>query len=111
MSLFNGEVFDTSYKVAGDSKFLLSALKIFNSQHVDITLAKMPSDGISNNLSNLINTENEIKRVCKELNLSIPFIHRIQAVFKRRLIIIISYVFPSIIIYRFKNIYDRFWRQ
>jgi glycosyltransferase involved in cell wall biosynthesis len=107
-SLFKLYSFDTSYRVAADSKFLLSALQSFRSLHVDVNLTKMYANGISNNVKNLLNIELEIERVCHELRIGVPWVHKAIAVTERRFVIVTNYCFPSFIILRVKKILDRY---
>lgn len=72
-SLFNSQLpFDPTYKIAGDSKFLIWTLKTGTACHIDITLSQMQDDGVSNNIKNLQIAREEIRRICKELDLKVP---------------------------------------
>jgi glycosyltransferase involved in cell wall biosynthesis len=78
--LFNNSIpFDSNYKIAGDTKFLLTALLKGKAKYVDVILSKMVDDGISNNPSNLFVTRNEIKNICFELNINVPLFYSLKA--------------------------------
>jgi glycosyltransferase involved in cell wall biosynthesis len=106
-SLFNIDTFDTSYRVAADSKFLLKSLQYCKSLHIDITLTRMFADGISNDIKNLINAEAEIKRVCRELEIYVPFFYQIRADLKRRLLMIFNVIIPRRISVCIKYLIDK----
>lgn len=78
--LFSGdESFDSSYKIAGDSKFLLLASKKGTFMHLDIIVAMMAAGGISNNYKNIIVARGEITRLCCELGVDVPKWRKILA--------------------------------
>jgi len=74
ISLFSGEGFSTKYKIAGDSHFLLRAIKDREPKHVDILVDIMPVGGAS---WGLVNTRmiKEIFSITKELGLKPPVLH------------------------------------
>ncbi len=106
-SLFSEYTFDASYRVAADSKFLLQALQSFEALHVDVTLTKMSAGGVSNDAKNLINAEVEIKRICRELKICVPFFYRIRADLMRRFLIILSARLPNYFSRSIKSLIDR----
>jgi glycosyltransferase involved in cell wall biosynthesis len=102
------EPFDTTYRIAADSKFLLQALKKGAGLYIDITIAKMPDDGVSNNASNYLIAENEIKRLCVEVGIHVPFIYKIRADAKRFIFFISHSIFPNKIKRQIQKISDKF---
>lgn len=75
----NQSPFDLSYNIAGDSKFLLIARQQGNFEHVDLLVAMMSDDGRSNDYRNIFVTREEIERVCRELGIKVPFLHKITS--------------------------------
>lgn len=77
--LFETLRFDTSYKIAADSKFVLEAMKSNTYVHVDITIAKMCDDGISNDIRSVPMANAEIKRLCRELGIPRPLMYKLRS--------------------------------
>jgi|ERR1035437_9869577 glycosyltransferase involved in cell wall biosynthesis len=71
--------FDPSYRIAGDGKFLLLATKQGAFLHVDLTVAMMTDDGASNDYRNIFTTRREFRRMCRELGIKVPFLHKIAS--------------------------------
>lgn len=95
-NLFNGnQSFDSTYKIAGDSKFLLSARKIGEFSHADFVICTMTDDGTSNNYKNIYATHREIHRICKELSIKIPLAHKISSYLVRVLHYTANRFFPT----------------
>jgi glycosyltransferase involved in cell wall biosynthesis len=69
--------FDSTYKIAGDSKFLLAAAKQGKFAHFDMTVATMSDDGASNDYRNIFITKREIHRLCDEMGIEVPFLRRL----------------------------------
>jgi glycosyltransferase involved in cell wall biosynthesis len=69
--------FDDSYRIAGDSKFVIQALKRGEALHIDSTLSCMVDGGISNNVKNVYVGYEEVKRLCMELDIKVPFTHKV----------------------------------
>ncbi len=106
-SLFNKLTpFDSKYKIAGDTKFLLNALSKGNIKYVDITVSKMVDDGVSNNPSNLFITRLEIKRICKELEINVPLIYALKADFRIYFYFFSIKLLPNMIRIKIKYILD-----
>ncbi|MCA3957914.1 glycosyltransferase [Vibrio vulnificus] len=74
--------FDTSYKIAGDSKFLLLALKKYQLKYIDIEVARMKMGGVSTSPDSCVKTMREICRLNKELDIQIPKLNRYIFIFK-----------------------------
>lgn len=101
------EPFDTTYKIAADSKFLLQALRIGPGLYIGITVAKMPDDGVSNNASNFLIAQNEIKRLCVEVGIQVPLIYKIRADARRLVFFIVNSIFPNKIKQQLQKISDK----
>lgn len=99
--------FDTTYRIAADSKFLLQALKIGAGLYIDITVAKMPDDGVSNNANNYLIAQNEIKRLCVEVGIHVPLVYRVRADAKRFIFFIANNIFPNRIKLQLQKISDK----
>lgn len=70
--------FDTSYKIAGDSKFLFQASKIANFEYLDVFVCNMLNGGVSTSAKSALETMNEILRLNRELKLRVPLLYRIK---------------------------------
>lgn len=101
------EPFDTTYKIAADSKFLLQALRIGPGLYIGTTVAKMPDDGVSNNASNFLIAQNEIKRLCIEVGVKVPLIYKIRADARRLVFFIANSIFPNKIKQQLQKICDK----
>jgi glycosyltransferase involved in cell wall biosynthesis len=99
--------FDIAYKIAADSKFMLQALKLGATFYKDITVTKMPDDGISNNANNLFIARKEIKKLLDELKIQVPLIIEIQADVGRLLFFIAHLLFSNNLRYKLQKIIDR----
>lgn len=98
--------FDSKYKIAGDTKFLLNALTKGNFKYVDMVISKMVDDGVSNNPSNLIITRLEIKKICLELDIDVPIIQLFKADFRTYFYFFIIKLLPNKIRVGIKYILD-----
>lgn len=76
-SLFSGNAtFDTTYRIAGDSKFLLHSLVSgARMRYLDLPVAKMRLGGVSTATNNLLIASREARRICGELGINIPLSH------------------------------------
>lgn len=74
-----GEPFDCSYRIAGDSKFLLGVILNNIAVHLDRTVARMVDDGVSNTYQHIHFTQQEINRLCSELSVSVPLYQRFRS--------------------------------
>ena len=81
--LFNEKnKFDSSLKIAGDSKFMMKSLLNGKYYHVNVLISKMQDLGISNDINNVQLADKEIKLICKDLNIKIPFYIKIINLFR-----------------------------
>jgi len=65
----NIKPFDDSYRIAADSKFLLSSLQKGESFYINTIVSYMSDSGVSSNYINNFRVQKEINRLCKELNI------------------------------------------
>lgn len=103
----NEFTFDSTLKIAGDSKFLMSILKTGSAKHIDLTLSQMQDDGVSNNVDNILIARSEINRICIELGYNVPFLHKISAIIKDYLLILFNVILPLKFISLFKGSLDK----
>lgn len=68
-----GNAFDTSYKIAGDSKLLLQCIKNKNPLYIPVLVDRMPSGGVSSNIKTFFFMCGEVKRAVRESGYKIPF--------------------------------------
>lgn len=81
--LSNERPFDSSYRIAGDSKFLLESMQASKIAYLDIIVSKMVDDGVSNTYQHILFTQKEINRLCGELGIRVPMYHRARAYLNR----------------------------
>lgn len=81
-SLFNLINFDTSYKIAGDSDFLIKAIKISEPVFVDLIITKMLYGGTSQQPHKYRQIINEIKMLNINNNVEIPLFNSILFQFR-----------------------------
>lgn len=106
--LFSGyESFDPSYKIAGDSKFLLAATKIGTFSHADFFVGMMADDGASNNYKNILVARREIQRICFELGIAVPILDKILADINRIFHYVGNKCFPEMIIMFAQRLLDK----
>jgi len=106
-SLFGGSNFDSSYKIAADTKFLLNALKSHSFRHIDITVSRMPTDGISNKVENIALCNEEISRLCSELDITVPKFYLWRSSMNFAVIKLVHGVLPPKMLSGFKKFVDR----
>lgn len=87
--------FDTSYLIAGDSKFMLKALRVGTFRHMDFVVAEMSDNGISNSYKYTFKTQREINRLCRELGIRQPFVTLVRAYAKRLMNYVLNSVLPT----------------
>ncbi|MBV1905434.1 MAG: glycosyltransferase [Pseudomonadales bacterium] len=110
-SLFEfDEPFDSSYAIAGDSKFLLQSKIRTHFNHIDLTISKMADDGVSNNYRHIMATQKEINRLCNELDLAVPVTQRISALLNRAVYFIGYRFLPQSISKRIQKYFDKLRR-
>lgn len=78
-SLFNGsDSFDSKYRIAADSKFLLLAMKNTKLAYIDVDVATMEMMGVSTNPNHILKVRNELSVLRSELNLSMPMLQLLK---------------------------------
>ncbi len=98
--------FDSTYKIAADSKFMLQALKLGATLYKDITVTKMSDDGVSNRANNLFIAREEVKKILVELKIHVPLIIQIQADVECLLFFIAHLLFSNNIRYKLQKLID-----
>ena len=81
-SLFKDMTFDSSYKIAGDSHFLMRCIKSKDPLYVPLLIDKMPLGGASGSIRRAYATSLETKRASRELGYQIPIHHFISETLK-----------------------------
>lgn len=102
----SNESFDATLCIAGDTKFMIEALQVSDAYHVDIVLSRMQDDGISNNSKSIRIARKEIRKICYELNIKVPFWSRVYANFRDFVYLAGYSVIPSGIMKVLKQHYD-----
>jgi len=72
------QTFVDSYRIAGDSKFLLKVLLDYSSVYYDDDVSDMIGGGVSNDCNSLFLIRREIVKMCQELNVRIPIAYKIR---------------------------------
>lgn len=94
ISLFNeNQSFDTSYKIAGDSHFLMRAIRNKDPLYIPILIDKMPLGGKTGHFSIAHKASLELKRACYELGYKPPLEHVIHETIKTQAKRFICYFF------------------
>lgn len=103
-NLFRGEhTFDASLKIAGDTKFMMELLLISEAYYVDIILSRMQDEGVSNKTKSILIARKEIQRICKELNIKVPVIHKLYANIRDYVYLLTYSIMPLTIIKMLKK--------
>jgi len=79
--LFISNEFDTTYKIAADTKFLLSVLPVCSICYFDIDICDMEPGGVSADPRYILVSMREHLRIEKELDYTIPLIYKMQFIF------------------------------
>lgn len=74
-SLFEKFKFDSKYKIAGDSHFLMRCIRFKDPLYVPLIIDKMPLGGKSGSLRHIGEAAREVKQVSKELGYKVPYNH------------------------------------
>lgn len=102
-SLFKDMAFDSSYKIAGDSHFLMRCVKIKDPLYVPLLIDKMPLGGASGSLRRAYATSLETKRASRELGYKIPFKHYATESAKTTLKRICCFLLPDSYLFKVAN--------
>ncbi|MGD0283763.1 MAG: glycosyltransferase family 2 protein [Dissulfurispiraceae bacterium] len=106
-SLFSGNAtFDTTYRIAGDAKFLLHSLASgARVLYLDLPVAKMRLGGVSSAPKNLLIASRETRRMCRELGIKIPLSHFAKEWVKLVIKIGLSHILPERIYFSCVNVF------
>jgi len=74
--------FDATYRIAGDSKFLLERMQPGNTHYVDVNVARMEAGGISSSPVHARTVIKELFRLEADLGYRIPLIRRVFCVLR-----------------------------
>ena len=73
VSLFSKkDVFDTKYKIAADSKFLLESMEVSSLLYVDIDISNMQSMGVSTNPKHILRVKRELSMLKADIGYQVP---------------------------------------
>jgi glycosyltransferase involved in cell wall biosynthesis len=81
-SLFKKRHFDPSYKIAGDSHFLMQCIKEKDPLYAPFIIDKMPLGGASGSIRRAYTASKETKRASRELGYKIPLDHYVVETLK-----------------------------
>lgn len=97
--------FDISYRIAGDSHFLMRQLKKKDFMYMPVLVDRMPLGGISGKTDSFKESLRETRRASRELGFSVPLLHVVFEGFKYLVKYFIVLVFGN---RRSKWLYDLF---
>lgn len=104
-SLFELMSFDPTYKIAGDSHFLMRCIKIKAPFYVPIVIDKMPLGGASGSIRRAYATSLETKRASRELGYEIPFSHYVTESLKTFCKRICCSILPDEYLFKVANLF------
>lgn len=102
-SLFREMKFDPSYKIAGDSHFLMRCIKTKDPLYIPMVIDKMPLGGASGSIRRAHKTSLETKRASRELGYHIPFTHYVLETLKLSCKRFCCFVFPDRYLFQLAN--------
>lgn len=94
-SLFDNQLFDSSYKVVADSKFMFTALKKCDAFYLDVDVCLMEPGGISSHPLSAEKVLKEFFHLEKEMNYKIPTCKRFNYIIRTYLKIFIFKLFRN----------------
>lgn len=104
-SLFQEMKFDTSYKIAGDSHFLMRCIKKKDPLYIPILVDKMPLGGASGSIRRAYVTSLETRRASRELGYEIPMRHYISETVKISCKRVCCFVLPDNYLFKIANLF------
>lgn len=107
-SLFEKYKFDSSYKIAGDSHFLMRCIKSKDPLFVPLIVDKMPLGGASGSIRRVTEAAKEVKQVSRELGYSSPWVHYMFESLKLVAKQLCCIVFNDKTLYKVANLYRLF---
>ena len=105
--LLNPEPFDPSYRLAGDTHFMMKQMSIKPFHFVPLLVARMALGGASGKMENLHAVSLETRRACLELGFTPPLIHRLGQHMKLGLLDLFLIIAPASWITPAENYYRR----
>lgn len=102
-SLFKKMRFDSTYKIAGDSHFLMQCIKVKDPLYVPLVIDKMPLGGASGSIRRAYATSLETKRASRELGFHIPFAHYVLETLKLSCKRVCCFVFSDKYLFQVAN--------
>jgi len=106
-SLFLKRQFDTSYKIAGDSHFLMQCIKEKDPLYVPLIIDKMPLGGASGSIRRAYITSIETKRASRELGYHIPVGHYVSETLKTNCKRLCCFVLSDKYLFKIANAFRR----
>jgi glycosyltransferase involved in cell wall biosynthesis len=106
-SLFLKRQFDISYKIAGDSHFLMQCIKEKEPLYVPLIIDKMPLGGASGSIRRAYITSIETKRASRELGYHIPMGHYVSETLKTNCKQLCCFVLPDKYLFKIANAFRR----
>lgn len=101
--LFHEMKFDATYKIAGDSQFLMRCIRIKDPLYVPIVIDKMPLGGASGSIRKAYATSLETKRASRELGYQIPLGHYVLETLKTSCKRVCCALLPDRYLFRIAN--------
>lgn len=98
-------LFDTSYRIAGDSHFLMRQLKKKDFVYIPVLVDRMPIGGVSARIDSFKQSLQECRRSSRELGFDIPFAHLCYEHIKFVIRLIILKIFDE---NNTRKLFDRF---
>lgn len=102
-SLFVRRQFDISYKIAGDSHFLMQCIKEKDPLYVPLMIDKMPLGGASGSIRRAYATSRETKRASRELGYRIPMGHYVGETLKTNCKRLCCFLLPDKYLFQIAN--------
>jgi glycosyltransferase involved in cell wall biosynthesis len=81
-----------NYHICGDSWIMLTLIKKYKIRYIDLDITKMSLTGISFNWRNSIAIHNQCRKICKELNIYVPFINICDSYIRGHIKLLLSFV-------------------
>lgn len=102
-SLFKDNSFDVSYKIAGDSHFLMRCIRLKDPLYIPVVIDKMPLGGASGSIRRAYATSLETKRASRELGYNIPWAHYVTESAKMTLKQVCCFFLPDNYLFKVAN--------
>lgn len=99
--------FDKTYKIAADTLFLLSVVRLNEPLFIPIVITEMPFGGVSSRFDHVFRVANEVLRINKQLGIKPPLGHYLIEKTKILVKLILIKFVPLVVSHRVVNIYRR----